>query len=165
MADDDAKPTDGTVADLKDHIADIKDPDHLEQLRAEEQAGKNRAGALTAIDDRKAELIANGDSVTEHNVTSTAGDSDANATHDEGGALATDLVQAPHPETLTDDEINAASGDGLKDGASQPQRDVAEALVADREAAQADPDFEGLKHLREARTNPLYGYGPGADIG
>lgn len=51
---------DGSIDDLKTHLSTVNDAAELDQLRAAETAGKSRAGALKAIDDRKAELDAAG---------------------------------------------------------------------------------------------------------
>jgi hypothetical protein len=49
---------DGTVAEIADYVDDVTDVHALQQLRAQEVKGANRAGALKAIDDRMAELKA-----------------------------------------------------------------------------------------------------------
>lgn len=47
---------DDSIDDLKAKLASVNDLVELDQLRAAETGGKSRAGALKAIDDRKAEL-------------------------------------------------------------------------------------------------------------
>ena len=49
-------PVDGTVADVSDHLETVTDPAELAILREAEIAGKNRAGALAAIDAREKSL-------------------------------------------------------------------------------------------------------------
>lgn len=45
-----------TIADLAQRLSTIGDPATLEAMRADEEAGKGRKGALTAIDERLAAL-------------------------------------------------------------------------------------------------------------
>lgn len=49
-------PSKHTVAEIREGVAEIDDPEQLERLAEAEEAGENRTTALEAIDDRLAEL-------------------------------------------------------------------------------------------------------------
>lgn len=51
-------PLDGSIPDLEKHLGTVNDTAALAHLRETEVAGKNRAGALAAIDSRSEELSA-----------------------------------------------------------------------------------------------------------
>lgn len=49
---------DGSVDDIEAEIANIDDPDEIDRLLKAERAGKNRKGAVSALEARRDELLA-----------------------------------------------------------------------------------------------------------
>lgn len=49
-------PLDGSIADLATHLEGVSDPAEVDRLITVEQGGKNRQGALQALNDRKTAL-------------------------------------------------------------------------------------------------------------
>lgn len=169
MADEVAQTaTSGTVEDLKAHLDTVTSQDELDAIKQAETDGKNRTTAHDAIEAKRAELSAGaggqepdaspaGSDGQDANVTAPDGDKSADATHDEGGELTTTLAQTPHPEALTDADIDSISGGGLADDVSGPRSEVAEQLVINRDVANGEP------HPYEDRVT--FRAGPGAEIG
>lgn len=160
MADESKDPqtvTGGTVDDLKTHLDTIDSHDDLDALKRAEAAGKDRATAYAAIEARRAVLSDSGDA-QDANVTKAPADDDAKADPNaevDAEKPVTVLAEVPHPEALSDGDINDITAGGLSDDVDGPRSDAANALT------QARDEARGV----EVERSYLHGMGPGADIG
>lgn len=93
-------PTDLTVDEFEDHVDDVDDTAELDQLEAQERAGKGRKGVLDAIADRRGDL-------TEQR------DSDAGTA--EGPAVEDESDTAP----ASDADVVVLDGDDARDAAER----------------------------------------------